>query len=433
MKIFLIALGTRGDVQPYIALGLGLEKAGHKVTICTTANFRGFVTEYGLAFEPTRDEIVELMNTDAGRAVFDGDKSIWKTIKIYAELFKKSDAFQMHMLEDTWKAAEKSKPDVILYHPKGYGAPHFAQKLNVPVILSLVVPGVVPTEAFPAFGFPTWKLGGWYNRLTSKLLMGLAAMGFGKYVKRWRKAHAMPDLEQRVSLVNTPAGSPIPAMHGISRHVLPFPQDWPSYASMTGYWFLDEPTNWQAPQALVDFINAGDPPVYIGFGSMAGSKTAKISQIVVEAVKKAKVRAILSTGWGGINAQNLPDSMLQIDGAPHSWLFSRVAAVVHHGGAGTTAAALRAGKPSLICPFFGDQPFWGRRVHALGAGPLPIAQKDLAVDNLAAALQDLTTNADYRRNAEAIGEKLRQEDAIGPSVAFIEYQVALFSKQSEHQ
>lgn len=427
MKIFLIALGTRGDVQPYIALGLGLEKAGHKVTICTTANFRGFVTEYGLAFEPTRDEIVELLNTDAGRAVFDGGKSLWKTIKIYVELFKKSAAFQMHMLEDTWTAAEKSKPDVIVYHPKGYGAPHFAQKLGIPVILALLAPMLVPTAEFPAFGLPTWKLGGWYNRLTSKVLMGLAAMGFGKYVKRWRKEHGLPNLK-RVTLVNTPAGPPIPAMHGISRHVVPFPSDWPAHASMTGYWFLDEPENWQPPQSLVDFIQAGETPIYIGFGSMAGSKTAKVSQIVVDAVKKAKLRAILSTGWGGINAQNLPDSILQIDGAPHSWLFSRVAAVVHHGGAGTTAAGLRAGKPSLVCPFFGDQPAWGQRIHALGAGPAPIAQKDLAVDNLAAALQDLTTNAGYRRNAEAIGEKLRHEDSIAPALAFIEYQIALFSK-----
>ena len=427
MKILIIALGTRGDVQPYIALGLGLERNGHKVTICTTTNFRSFVTEYGLAFEPTRDEIVELMNTNAGRAVFDGGKSLWQTIKVYAELFKKSATFQMQMLEDTWAAAEKGKPDVIVYHPKGYGAPHFAQKLGIPVILALLAPMLVPTAAFPAFGFPTWKLGGWYNRFTSKLLMGLAAMGFGKYVKRWRKEHGMPNL-QRVSLVNTPAGPPIAVMHGISRHVVPFPSDWPAYASMTGYWFLDEPQDWQPPQSLVDFINAGETPIYIGFGSMAGSKTAKVSQIVVDAVKKANVRAILSTGWGGINAQNLPDSILQIDGAPHSWLFPRMAAVVHHGGAGTTAAGLRAGKPSLICPFFGDQPAWGRQVHALGAGPSPIAQKDLTVDKLAAALQDLVKNADYRRNAEALGEHLRREDSIAPALAFIEYQMALFAK-----
>lgn len=258
--------------------------------------------------------------------------------------------------------------------------------------------------------------------------MGLAAKGFGKYVKRWRKLQNMPSLKSAVSLVKTPAGKPMPVMHGISRHVLPFPSDWPAYASMTGYWFLNEPENWQPPASLNDFLQAGDPPVYIGFGSMAGTKTAKVSRIVVDALKQAKLRAILSTGWGGLDAKNLPESILQIDGAPHSWLFQRMAAVVHHGGAGTTAAGLRAKKPTLICPFFGDQPFWGRRVHALGAGPAPIVQKDLAVENLAAALRDLTSNADYRRNAESIGDKLRNEDSIGPSVAFIEYQVALFAK-----
>ena len=420
MNIFIIALGTRGDIQPYVALGVGLKKAGHQVTICSTSNFRSFVTEYGLLFDQTRDEILELMNTDEGKAVFDGDQSTWKKIKLYAKLAKMSDAVQMHMLEDTWRAAEKAKPDVILYHPKGYGGPHIAEKIGVPIIMAVVVPGVVPTSEFPAIMFPEWKLGGWYNRFTSKLFMKLGALGFGKYVKRWRKANGLPALRRSVSLVNLPSGAPIPVMHGLSQHVIPFPHDWPDHTTMTGYWFLDQPEAWQPPAPLVDFLNSGAPPVYIGFGSMSGTKTARVSRIVVEAVQKAKLRAILAKGWGGLEAKDLPDSIYQIEAAPHDWLFPKMAGVVHHGGAGTTAAGLRAGKPSLICPFIVDQPFWGRRVQALGAGPTPIHQKDLAVDNLASALRDLVDSAQYRRKAEVIGEKLRQEDFMGPSLAFIE-------------
>jgi len=160
MKIFMIALGTRGDIQPYVGLALGLKNAGHDVTICSTANFESFVADYGLRFEATRDEIVELMATDEGKAVFDGDRSTWQTVKLYSKLAKRAGAIQMDMLEQSWQAAERTNPDVILYHPKGYGGPHFAEKLGIPVILTLVVPGVVPTSAFPAFGFPTWNLGG---------------------------------------------------------------------------------------------------------------------------------------------------------------------------------------------------------------------------------------------------------------------------------
>lgn len=420
MKIFIIALGTRGDIQPYVGLGVALKKAGHDITICSTDNFASFVADYGLPFAGTRDDVLELMNTDEGRAALGGDAPLWKKIKAYAKLAKMAGPMQMHMLEDSWRAAEKARPDVILYHPKGYGAPHFAEKLGIPVILTSVVPGVIPTSEFPAFGFPTWKLGGWYNRWTSRFLMKAGAMGFGKYVKQWRRDHGLPALRRGVSLVNTPAGAPIPALHGFSAHVVPFPHDWPDYASITGYWFLEQLETWRAPNSLTDFLNAGEPPVYIGFGSMSGTKTARVTEVVVEALQKAKLRGILSTGWGGLNAKELPDSIHQIDGSPHDWLFPRMRAVVHHGGAGTTAAGLRAGKPSLVCPFFGDQPFWGRRVHTLGAGPAPIAQKDLRAANLVDALRDLAANANYQRAAESIGEKLRQEDSIGPSIAFIE-------------
>jgi sterol 3beta-glucosyltransferase len=160
--------------------------------------------------------------------------------------------------------------------------------------------------------------------------------------------------------------------------------------------------------------------VYVGFGSMVGSKAADVSGVVVDGLQKAKVRGILATGWGGLTARDLPDTIHKIDDAPHDWLFPRVAAVVHHGSAGTTAAGLRAGRPTLANPFIVDQPFWGRRVHELGAGPVPIAQKALRTDNVAQAFRELADNEDFRRNAGAIGENLRQEDSMAHALAFIE-------------
>ncbi|MBK9266422.1 MAG: glycosyltransferase family 1 protein [Polyangiaceae bacterium] len=419
MNIFIITLGTRGDVQPYIALGLGLQKAGHQVTLCTTVNFRDFVTEHGLRYGYLNDDALKLIHTDAGRSALDDDRSMWKTIKTYAELTKLAAPMQAALLEEGWQAAEAAKPDLILFHPKGLGASHYAEKLGIPSICALLIPMLVPTREFSGFGFPEWKLGGWYNRLTTKFTLAAMSMGFGKYVDAWRKKHGMPRRRSR-DFLHTSDDRPIPVMHGFSPNVVPRPADWPDHVTVTGYWFLDKQETWSPPSSLVDFLNAGDPPIYIGFGSMTNQKTERVSRVVVGALQKAKVRGILATGWGGLEANDLPDSIYKIDAAPHDWLFPRMAAVVHHGGAGTTAAGLRAGRPTLICPFFGDQPFWGRRVQTLGAGPAPIPPKKLAVDNLAKALRELVENEALRRNAEAIGEKLRQEDSMKNTLAFIE-------------
>ena len=430
MKTFIIGMGTRGDVQPYVALGLGLQKAGHEVTLCTSKNFQPFVSEYSLSSTFIFDDVMELLNSEEWRAAIDDTKSYWQRFNAYRKLFKLAAPMQLRMLDETWAAVQEAKPDVIVYHPKAYGVPHFAEKMGIPAILAMLVPGFVPTRAFPAvgFGFPEWKLGSWYNYGSAWIAGKLTASGVGKYIKSWRKTNGWPALSRGVDTWRTPLGRPIPVVHGYSGHVMPAPDDWPAHVSIAGYWFLDQPREWEPPVSLTSFLNAGDPPVYIGFGSMSGPKTEHVSRIVVEALQKARVRGILATGWGGLNADQLPETIHKIDMAPHDWLFPRMAAVVHHGGAGTTAAALRAGRPSLVCPFAMDQPFWGRRVNALGAGPAPIKQRALAVDTLAPALRELVDREDYRKNAEIIGEKLRAEDGLGNAVQFIEAQVAGFVK-----
>ncbi|NEO00729.1 MAG: glycosyltransferase family 1 protein, partial [Moorea sp. SIO3I7] len=170
-------------------------------------------------------------------------------------------------------------------------------------------------------------------------------------------------------------------------------------------------------------LDAGNPPVYVGFGSMAGRDPQRLTEIVIEGLQQANVRGIIATGWGGLAVDDLPDSIFKIDSAPHDWLFPRMAAVVHHGGAGTTAAGLRAGRPTIICPFFVDQPFWGDRVHALGVGSKPIPQKTLTAEKLATAIREVTTNQTIRQNAEALGKQIRDEDGIANAIAIIESQL----------
>ena len=174
------------------------------------------------------------------------------------------------------------------------------------------------------------------------------------------------------------------------------------------------------PSKLREFLRAGPPPVYVGFGSIAGRNPAQTTQTVVGALERAGQRGVLSSGWGGLEAARLPGTVFKLDAAPHDLLFPHMAAVVHHGGAGTTAAGLRAGKPTVVCPFFGDQPFWGARVAALGVGPAPIPQRRLTAENLAAAIRRAVTDTEMQGRAYELGVKLRAEDGVGRAVQFIE-------------
>ena len=173
------------------------------------------------------------------------------------------------------------------------------------------------------------------------------------------------------------------------------------------------------PAALLDFLQYGSPPVYIGFGSMSNRNPEQTADLVIEALTLTNQRAVLLSGWGGLQGTNMPDSIFMIDSIPHSWLFPRVSAVVHHGGASTTAAGLKAGIPSVVIPFFGDQPFWGQRVADLGVGAKPIPRKRLTAERLAKAIQEVVTNEDMRRRAMKLGKQIQTENGIESAVEII--------------
>ena len=426
MRIFILTLGSRGDVQPYVALGKGLQAAGHDVTVCTSASFEPFIVEHGLAYGYMSDDILRLIDTDAGRDAMENSDGVVGWIKTAVSLAQQVKPLQRQMLNDSWYAAQAAQPDLIIYHPKAFGGSHIAEKLGIPAMLAIPLPVFVPTGEFPNIVFPNWKLGSGYNRLTYTLALKGARAQYGKLVQAFRQEtlglQPQPRTADDLHFTN---GDPIPVLHGYSRHVAPHPADWPSHVHTTGYWFLDHATDWQPSPDLQAFLAAGEPPVYVGFGSMAGRNPAKVTQLVVAALQKAGVRGLIATGWGGLKANDLPETIFKLEQAPHDWLFERVTAVVHHGGAGTTAAGLRAGKPTVICPFFGDQPFWGRRVALLGAGPVPIPQKKLTVENLAVAVQTAVNNATMRQQATALGHQIRQEDGIANAIAIIERSVPI--------
>lgn len=420
MKILILTFGSTGDVLPYVALGKGLVDRGHSVVVCTNSRFEGFVRQHGLDYAHMSDEITQLIESATGRNILEGLNNFIGFCKAILKLMKKLGPLQMEIIEDTWAATKRHNPDTILFSPKNYVAVHFAENLDIQAIAAPLFPQHVPTAEYPTLGFPRFKNTPRYNLFTYRLVRGLSGFIGAKSIKLWRKANGLQPSFCGVDLCRGTAGRAIPVINGYSASLIPVTGDCPASVHTCGFWFLPQAENWSPPEALVKFLDDGAPPVYVGFGSMASSESSKLTKIIISALEKCGTRGIIATGWGGLEADHLPDTMFKLTDVPHDWLFPRVSAVVHHGGAGTTAAGLKAGRPTLICPIFGDQPLWGTVVHELGAGPAQIRQKDLDVEKLSNAINVLLTTPSIKQRALEISEQINKEDGIAAAIAVIE-------------
>lgn len=427
MRILIVTIGTRGDVEPYIALAQGLLRAGHAVTVCTSVRYAPVVREAGgLDYGYLSDDLVALVETPEGRKAIAGAGGSVRGVRALVRLIRQSLRIQRELISDGWAAAQDANPDLIIYHPKMSAALHYAERLGVPAVMAPLFPIFLATRAYPAPGLPRVRLGdrltGAYNLATHRLLVAVVSAASRWMFASWRKAHGLPRQPCGQNVVKTADGGRVPLLNGWSRHVAPTPPEWANNDNVrtTGYWFASERSDWTPPPALVAFLDAGPPPVYVGFGSMAGRHPERTTRVVIEALQRTGLRGVLASGWGGLKPTDLPDSIYLLDQVRHDWLFPRVAAVVHHGGAGTTAAGLRAGRPTVVCPFFGDQPFWGRRVHACGAGPAPVPQRKMTVERLSAALIEATQSPVIQHAAATLGEHIRTEDGVANAVAWIQ-------------
>jgi hypothetical protein len=291
-----------------------------------------------------------------------------------------------------------------------------AEKLSLPLLQAYVVP-FTPTQEFSSVLAP--RLPAPLNRFSHHLTRQLMWQGFRSADSLARKRVLGIAPAPFSGPYNASPAHGMPVLYGFSPSVIPVPSDWNGSAHVTGYWFTQEPEEWQPPASLVDFLQSGSPPVYIGFGSMSNRDPEQTADLIVQALARVKQRAVLLSGWGGLQKNNIPGSIYMIDAIPHSWLFPRVAAVVHHGGASTTAAGLRAGVPSIVIPFFGDQPFWGRRVADLGVGPKPIPRQKLTVERLVKAIREALTDEDSRQRAYRLGKQIQAEDGIASAVEIL--------------
>ncbi len=262
-------------------------------------------------------------------------------------------------------------------------------------------------------------LGSLYNRLTYMVGEQVYWQIFRGPVNRARRAVlGLPPMGRLAPFAATRRRRE-PVLYGFSPTVVPKPPDWQPWIEVAGYWFLPPDEGWQPPPEVLRFLEAGPPPVYVGYGSMHARSAPDLTSLVVEALAMTGRRGVLLTGWGALTRDGLPDFVLPVESIPHEWLFPRCTAVVHHGGAGTTAAGLRAGRPTIVTPFFADQPFWGSRIYRLGAGPKPILVRRLTAPRLAAAIRAAVDDGRVRERAADVGKRIRAEDGVARAVEFV--------------
>lgn len=412
MLITILAIGTRGDVQPYLALGAALKKAGHRVRLAAFENYSEWVKNQGLEFYPVRGDVSKI----AASQDVNGPMKADNPLKIILS-FKKLSSFVQHIQGDLFAACKGS--DAIVYHPGATIGYFAARQFDVPAILATPFP-MTPTGEYPALIFyNSPRMGKTWNKATHKIFQSVMWMTGKVAVKGYWKKEFGSIPKDFACPFPKQTSRRYPTVVSCSDYVFPQPADWPEQVHNTGYWFLDEAA-WEPPVDLLKFLQDGAPPVYVGFGSIGIAEEAEeTTKLVLEALRLSGQRGILATGWSGMaKIAKVPENIYVLESAPHAWIFPRMAAVVHHGGAGTTAAGLRAGIPGVIIPFSNDQFAWGRRIQELGAGPKPIPRKVLTAQKLADAIL-LALQYETRKAAQEMGEKIRKENGAETAAQII--------------
>jgi len=413
MNIALICLDTRGGVQPYIALGTGLQRHGHYVRIVAQENYRAMVHGYGLDFHAIPGNIENILDRKENRGAT--EKGFLSAHLLIIRVFKQTITDWMREAVTGCQGC-----DLIIGGVGGmYIGYSIAEKMRIPFLQAHLQP-VTATTAFPGIIMPwLWRMNcGCINRLSHYAVQQLFWQPFRMAVNHARR-----------TVLNLPPASVWGRighvdkeklmLYGFSRHILPKPQDWPQQVHITGYWFMDTADSWIPSPELENFLRNGPPPVLVGFGSMTSDNREEFTDTIVSALKQAGVRGILVSGWGGLCQNNLSSDIFAVESLPYDRIFPRMAAVIHHGGAGTTAQALRCGIPSIIVPFTAEQPFWGETVWRLGAGPKPIPRSRLTSERLATAITGTIDNAAMKSVNHAIAEKISRENGVECAIEHI--------------
>jgi sterol 3beta-glucosyltransferase len=415
MRITVIALGSRGDVQPFVPLGQALQAAGHRLRVATFETFGPLITGAGLDFHPIHGDAQALLSTAVEGGLLTRRLN---PLKIIPAIRRSYLTLAESLARDLSEPVLRDTQILLNQLPAHLYGGDLAEYLGVPYAIVTVIP-LTRTCFRPLIGFPRAfsSLPG-YNILTYRLGEQLGWQLFRKTINRWRRhtlgLSALPFRGAFESLYR----QQVPFINGFSPHVVSRPPDWGDHVHLTGWWYPQDP-HWEPPVELRRFLEAGPPPVFIGFGSMPAGDPSRLTTLIVEAIQLSGQRAILHSGWAGLGGQ-LPAEILPITYAPYGWLFPRMAAVVHHGGSGTSGFGFRSAVPSLIIPFGFDQFYWGARAAELGVGPEPVPFRTLTANRLAAAIETMVSDIAMRRRAADLGRKLSGENGVQRTVEIIE-------------
>ncbi|WP_017659097.1 glycosyltransferase [Baaleninema simplex] len=403
-RITILAVGSRGDVQPGIAIGVELKAAGHTVKVATHQLFESFVRSYGLDFTPLC-----------------GDPEYWHSGKEWTDT--KGQGFDWiransqrivemgrRYLDDLWNACQGA--DAIFWHPLALVCDRMAQALGIPSFALAPAPAT-PTRAFACPWVSGLFVDGpeFYNRLswgaTYQFYWHVVRGGVNSWIE---ETLGLPGYSILGPYHDMVVQKRLKVFYAYSPALLPKPKDWLDTMHVTGFLSLDRPSSWEPPQDLVDFLDAGSPPVFVGFGSMRSRNPDVMTELILEALAQTGQRGILATGWGAIANTDLPDTVFQIDSVPHDWLFPKVAAVVHHGGPGTVATILKAGVPMVVVPFFGDHFLWANQITKLRLGS-SVFKHQLTVDRLSAAISSVVSDEVLKARVRTFSQTIQSENA----------------------
>ncbi|KAH7091030.1 sterol 3-beta-glucosyltransferase [Paraphoma chrysanthemicola] len=414
LTIVCLTIGSRGDVQPYIALCKELLKEGHRARIATHAEFEPWVRKHGIDFAPVDGNPAELMRICVEHGMF--------TYNFMKEANSKFRGWLDDVCSSSWRACQGA--DVLIESPSTMAGIHIAEALEIPYFRAFTMPWT-RTRAYPhAFSVLEKKMGGGYNSITYITFDTIFWTAISGQINKWRRR----ELGLQSTTQTKMQANLRPFLYNFSPHVVPPPLDWPDWIRVTGYWFLDEGDVYEPPAELTAFIAQARKDekklVYVGFGSIVIDDPAALTRTVVDSVLKADVRCVLSKGWSDrLETKDaskpevpLPPEIFQIQAAPHDWLFKQMDAAVHHGGSGTTGASLRAGIPTIIKPFFGDQYFFAQRVEDMGVG---IWLKKVNTSVFSRALWEATNSQRMIVKARVLGQKIRKDNGTQVAIQTI--------------
>jgi sterol 3beta-glucosyltransferase len=416
MRISFFVLGSRGDVQPLVALAKGFADAGHDVRFVSDESARTLVTPYGIQGYFLGGNLQERIVSLSGRRIWRG-RNPYRLARAltgaYADLISS-------WAVDAADAVQGSK--LLITSNSSFGIGYaIAEKVRALPCEASVLPTAssryLPSSLLP---WPSLPLPGNVKRLLHEGARRAVWLGARDVVNAARRALKIEEVFWPFGPSRSGLYDAVPQLCAFSPTLIQRPPDWPKNVTITGSWHHRADLSWRPPQALTSFLEAGQPPVYAGFGSMPDSESSRVCDVVVRSIRRLGLRAIVAKGWGAMAGASSSSDILVVDDVPHEWLFPRVAAVVCHGGSGTVSAALRAGTPSVVVPYLADQPFWGWALERLGVAPRMVPRWSLSARKLTTALKQATADDAMRSRAKEVSRIVQTEEGVQRAMDVIE-------------